>query len=383
MKRYCIIAAALTILSSLALAAASDQDKGTTKSFSVSKNGLLEVAISGGDIKISGWDKDEVLVRAIGIEVDDLDQLDMHQTGKTVSVRFHSSWGPSSDFRLDISVPSQFDLELENSGGDIKIDGPLAGTLRGSTSAGNIKLGDLGGTIRMETSGGDIQTGNIRGDLNISTSGGDIRLGTISGEAEISTSGGEIIMENVGKQLRAQTSGGNIQIGDVGSRADVTTAGGNIDIGKVSGSATLSTAGGNIHLLGASGVVTAKTSGGDLEMRNVTGSIDGKTAGGDINVGLHPGPNSVTRLSTAAGDISLYIPEDAKATIDARIRIDNRWHDMSREFGITSDFPMEKYEKDKETHRILGTIRINGGGETITLETTAGNIHVYKGEPQK
>ena len=102
----------------------------------------------------------------------------------------------------------------------------------------------------------------------------------------------------------------------------VSTAGGDIQVGKVSGSATMKTAGGDIILNGASGVVMAKTAGGDLHLKNVTGSVQGETAGGDVACANSDRSGSgSSRLATAGGDVTLFIPENAKATIEARIRI--------------------------------------------------------------
>jgi hypothetical protein len=206
-------------------------------------------------------------------------------------------------------------------------------------------------------------------------------MGTVSGNATVATSGGDIKAANVGKKIRASTSGGNISIGDVGGEATVSTSGGDITAGSVSGSASLTTAGGNVLLHGATGTVRAASAGGDLQLENVTGTLEGSTAGGNVVAMLNPAANGRSRLSTARGDIRLFVPEGAKATINARIHITGWWRSRKDTYEIRSDFKMKNYEKDEQGREIRATILLNGGGEQITVDAVSGNIEIRKGRP--
>ncbi|MCI0613452.1 DUF4097 domain-containing protein [bacterium] len=349
-----------------------------TQTFSVNKGDSLQVSVESGDIWISAWEKNEVSITAEGIDPEDVDSLSMTQSGNVVRVRFSDSHGWSGYVRFDIQVPSQFDMNLRTSGGDIRLQGGLTGSINGATSGGDIRLGDVTGRLEMRTSGGDIYAGRIEGDAILHTSGGDIDVQSISSQVDLSTSGGDIRVGNVGKSLKASTAGGNITVGDVGGEATVSTAGGDIQVGKVSGSATMKTAGGDIVLNGASGVVMAKTAGGDLQLKNVTGSVQGETAGGDVHAEIRPSGSGSSRLSTAGGDVTLLIPENAKATIEARIRVRGNWKSSKEDYSIMSDFKSLKYETDEDVHEIRGTYVLNGGGEVINLDTVNGDIYIRK-----
>jgi DUF4097 and DUF4098 domain-containing protein YvlB len=370
---------ALSILFFLALPALGQTDEQTStqsKSFKVSKGGMLEVSVQAGDIRLSPWEKDEVYVKAREIEDDDVDNLEMTQVGNNVRVEFHSRWGSTP--RFDISVPSQFNADLQTSGGDIIINGAMTGTLKGITSGGDIKLGDVVGSADMNTSGGDVITGDVQGDLYLNTSGGDLRIGLVTGRADVNTSGGDITIEKVGKTLRARTSGGDVTIGDIGGEATISTSGGDIMVGKVSGGVSVGTAGGNISLKSATGRVTAKTAGGDIQLESIAGPVDAKTAAGNIDAELIPTGKGRSRLSTAAGDVVLYLPENAKATINARVRVHGWWSDEDEESNIYSDFKADTFEKDEREREIRATYILNGGGESITLDTSLGNIEIRK-----
>ncbi len=350
---------------------------GESKSFKVSKGGALEVSTGAGDIRVTAWEKREVFVEAIGINPDDLDRLEMTQTGNTVRVEYDPRWDSKGRIRFDIKAPSEFNLDLRTSGGDLQIRGSMTGTLEGSTAGGDIILENVNGTVNMSTSGGDISCGRVQGDVNLKTSGGDIELGDASGKVEVTTSGGDIHVGNVGKTLRARTAGGDIQIGDVGGEAVVSTAGGDVGVGRVSGRASISTAGGDIELGGASGTVKVSTAGGDIELEDITGSIEAKTAGGDIHAELMPSGKGRSMLESAGGDLLLYVPDNAKATIEASIEIygGRGW---SEGYDIQSDFEADQYEKDEDEREIRGTYKINGGGELISLKTVNGNIEIRK-----
>jgi DUF4097 and DUF4098 domain-containing protein YvlB len=352
-----------------------EQDKGTTKTFSVGKGGRIEVTINAGSIKISGSERDEVSIKIGGADAEDLARVEITQDGNTIRVRDRSTG--SSDMWVSAAVPSRFDVNLKTAGGDLQLEGPLSGDLRGSTSGGDIHLGTLGGKLKMSTSGGDIKAGDFDGDLSLNTSGGDITTGNITGEGDIATSGGEIRIENVGKALKATTSGGEIKTGNVGGDVKLSTAGGDVQVGEVKGNARLSTAGGNIELRGANGAVSAKTAGGNLALKAITGSVEGSTAGGDIDTWLNPVKDGPSTLSTAGGNIRLQLPESAQCTINARIRLDER-HSSIEQYDIRSDFKIENLQKD--SREIRGTVNLNGGGRVITLETVMGNIDIRKGK---
>jgi len=355
------------------------EDGSRSKSFNVGKGGTIEVSTSRGDICISPWEKNEVSVVIEGLDDEDLDNVKMAQNGNTVRVSYRSRWDDGSGHvRFTISVPSQFNLDMNTSGGDLEVKGGLTGKIDGSTSGGDIKLGNVfGGPLEVTTSGGDIRTGKIEGDGSLKTAGGDIHVGSVNGSLSVNTSGGNIQVETVTKSLDAKTAGGDIVIGDVGGEAHVSTSGGDVNVGKVSGKASLSTAGGDIELKGASGKVNARTSGGDVKLQNITGAIDAKTSGGEVEAELIPSGKGGSRLSSSGGDVRLSIDENSKATIEATIRLDG-WGSRKSRYIVKSEFPKDSYETDEEADEIRAVYKLNGGGELIELSTSNSNIEIHK-----
>jgi hypothetical protein len=397
MKTYNRITVAIFMALLMSILVIAGEEGNRSKSFNVSKGGEVEVITSVGDIKISVWDKNVVEVKITGMDDEDFNKVKMTQNGNNILVSFRSQgYGGLGNIDFDISVPSEFNVFMNTSGGDLEVRNGLTGKITGSTSGGDIKLGDVfGGPFEVSTSGGDITTNKIDGNGKLKTSGGDIRVGQVNGSILVHTSGGDIQIESVTKSLdantsggninignaggeaRVSTSGGNINIGDIGSEANVSTSGGDISVGKVTGKASLNTAGGDIKLTGAKGRVIAKTSGGDLNLRNVTGSIEGKTSGGEIEAQLTPSGKESTRLISAGGDVRLYIDEKSKVTIEATIRLDG-WHGSGEKHKVISEFPKEKTESEEDTDEIREVYKLNGGGESVILRTSDSNIEIHK-----
>lgn len=317
-------------LAQQALAFAEDQNRATgnrSETFQVEKDGRLDLNTRAGDITISTWSKNEAVVNVQGIQASGADDLRIRYEGGILRVDYDPrgwSMNRRRDLRFKIDLPSDFDLDLRTGGGDIEVVGNLGGDVRSHTSGGDVTLRDIGGDVELTTSGGDIRVGTVGGDVHLQTSGGDIRVEKASVDLDVQTSGGDIRIGHVGNELDAQTSGGDITIEYVGGESRIRTSGGDIEIGELLENARITTSGGDIELRDAKGELQVKTAGGELELLNVTGSIDARTAGGEILAEITPEGSKGSSLISAGGDIVLYVDPEAKATIEARIRVDKK-----------------------------------------------------------
>lgn len=348
-----------------------------TETFSVARGGTLTVRTDAGDISVAGWTKEEVTVRVTGLEARELPSLSITRAGNSVSVEFHPPRSKSSP-RFTINVPNEFTVDLETAGGDLSVEGPLKGTLSGSTAGGDIMLGSLGGELNFRTAGGNVTAGATDGSVTFKSAGGDLRTQAVAGTAVLSTAGGDILTGDVRQDLTAKTAGGRIAAGAIGGALSASTAGGDIEIRSVAGNSALKTAGGSIRLGSAQGTLEAKTAGGDLDLKSVAGSFRAETAGGDILLELAAGNHDNSRLSSAAGDVTLHVPATERLTIEARIRGSGGFWNEASAFAIRSDFKTDFYEKDEVKGEVRATIKINGGGGVIRIESAFGNIDIKK-----
>jgi hypothetical protein len=385
-----VIVATLLLSAIISITAAQDQKK----SFTVNKGDLLDVSTRMGNITIDTWEKSEINVIVKNVISSEIDLLTMVQTGNKVEVKFK---GDNSDrVEFEISIPSKLNLDLSTGGGNITLNNDLDGKIDASTAGGNIsvmniigkadistaggniKVGDINSKADISTAGGNIKVGDINSDADISTAGGDVKIGNINGKADVSTAGGNIKIGYIKGGADVSSAGGNISVDNIDGNADISTGGGNVKVGTVSGSAELNTGGGNISLEAATGKVEVNTGAGNIKLENINGSIEANTGAGNINAKLIPDGTSISELNSGVGNITLYVPESAKVTIVATVRV-HVWNDDESELqNIKSDFAPTTVNRYRNKKQIEATFKLNGGGSKIELNVGMGEIDVKK-----
>lgn len=268
----------LVLISSLAALAATEEQ--LDRRFTVEPEGKLVVDVDFGSIDVTAQGTDEVVVevwRKITRknQADEEEFLQDHpvtfsQDGNTVTIRsrrkgaggWSSSGRSRTEARYTVTVPAQFNAQL-------------------NTSGGGIAVSNLVGEVKANTSGGTLRFARVRGPLDGVTSGGGIRLSDCEGHLKIRTSGG------------------------------------GIDVSGGSGSLDGHTSGGSVALRRFQGDARVGTSGGGVTIENVVGQVEASTSGGSISAVLpSPVPGDV-KLSTSAGGVTVVVPADAAFDLDA------------------------------------------------------------------
>ncbi len=331
-----------------------------SKSFTVQTGGLLEVDVEPGAVHIEAWSKDEVVVEAEGIDERHPDWLTMTQSGNTVSVKYRDTHYKTGHLVFTIKVPSNFNTDIQTSGGSVKQSNVLTGDFKAETKGGSIKIEHIIGKVDVETGGGSIKAEKVEGDATMKTDGGSIDAGAIQGI------------------LHAKTGGGSISLQETGGKVDASTGGGSIKAEHASAWIDLSTGGGSVHVRGAKYGAKVKTGGGSVEMEDITGVVDVSTGGGSIKCELTPGSTGNSTIRTGGGEIELALPENAKAVVEATINLKHGWGRHHKKCTIRSDFKADTYEGDNESDEIHAVYTLNGGGQKIVLETSDSDIEIRK-----
>jgi Putative adhesin len=194
------------------------------------------------------------------------------------------------------------------------------------TGGGMIMVAELTGTMSADTSGGKLKFTHLRGPTGATTSGGSIELNGCEGPLKVDTSGGRIEATDGSGSLEARTSGGSIVVRNFGGDTKV------------------------------------ETSGGRLTFENINGKIYGRSSGGSISAKLKsPVPGDVN-LETSAGSIDVMVPADAGLDIEAE----------ASSGRVTSDLPFTGTRTDRDSMKG----KINGGGKSLVLRTSAGSISI-------
>jgi TonB family protein len=314
---------------------------------------------------------------------------------------------------FEIHIPRRYSLDVTTQAGNIDVR-DVDGQVALITAGGNIDAGRVGAVdgrmhpirgglqlepapgvarrivVRLETQGGHISIGDVAGDLHATTAGGHISAGNIEGDAVLHTGGGHIETGRVTGMATLDTGGGNIHITGAGSNVTAITGGGLIDLGDVAGAIHTHTGGGAVRIERVSGPAAVDASGGNVFLRQVDGPLHVSAATGNItawiNDGFEPSPTTTSRgvrkmrgtseLTSAEGDIIVYLPRALALTIDALIE-EGSGHSIVADSSLA--MTCQDSPSGIRAHHCEGNV--NGGGEVLHLKSTSGNIVLKVGEP--
>jgi hypothetical protein len=158
-----------------------------TRTFALQSGGKLKIR-SIGEVKISGWDKDEVALTANFAPSHRLKQHHriivkskknlLELTSKLPPKRERNEIGT---VEMELKVPRRIELDINTPIGSIVVNS-VVGKLKAKSSVGSIVLKDFDGDLVAHTSTGDINGSiqNIEKELNLSTSTGNIDLSLLN-----------------------------------------------------------------------------------------------------------------------------------------------------------------------------------------------------------
>ena len=262
--------------------------------------------------------------------------------------------GPTQSKTFSVNKGGTLDVSIN--GGDIHIatweknEVAIKVQFEDEDAEEDLKMTQNGNTVRIVDNGGWGETDN-RYDISVPA----------KFNLEMRTGSGDLIISGkLEGTIDGQTSGGSIRMDDVTGKVDVSTSGGDLRAGRITGDGRFN------------------TSGGDIDVQGTSGDLDVKTSGGDIDAELTPDGKGTSKLASASGEIRFFVPENARATIDAVIRIHGGWHSSRDSYDIQSDFKAETKESDRDSREIHARYILNGGGQSISLETVNSDITIRK-----
>jgi len=144
---------------------------------------------------------------------------------------------------------------------------------------------------------------------------------------------------------------------------DLSSADGSVRVNGVKGEARLLTSDGSIRVENFEGNLRAHTSDGSIEVNGRFDLLDLNTSDGHISADVWKGShmNGDWNLRTADGSITLRLPDDLPAFLDA-------W---TSDGHIDLQLPVEVSGR-AEKNRVRG--KIHGGGPTLQVHTSDGSI---------
>lgn len=354
-------------------------DKKISKNFKASDGDMLILDLEiGVDIKVVGWDKNEVLIN-VDLKGDDAEDIivEFDQSGKEIEVRAEHDGNHNSydvEGKIIVNVPQKFDLKFVTMGGDVELNN-VGGELSGKTMGGDVTLTKLAGELQITTMGGDIDLRDSDVDGRVKTMGGNVTVENVTGNVNAKSMGGDIRQHNV-KRRSGQS---------IGNEVSIETMGGDIDVDEAPFGAKVKTMGGDIQVNKAEKFIDAHTMGGEIVVKSVDGWVKAVTMGGDVNVKMIGDPQSDKKditITSMGGDIKVYLPVNFSMDLDLEVKYDRKHED---DVEIASDFSFDEeqtseWERDHGTKYkyIYGTGKLNGSKNKVKIHTINGKIKLIQ-----
>ncbi len=163
--------------------------------------------------------------------------------------------------------------------------------------------------------------------------------------------------------VKARSGDGSIKLDTVEGRIELRTGDGSIRVTDVSGELLFDTGDGSVSVDGAEGKLVAETNDGGVSVSGRLTSLRLRSGDGSIAVRATPGTKVLDdwEITTGDGGVSLFVPPDIAAELDAR----------TGEGRISNDLDVAgALESDKRGLRG----KLGAGGKLIRVRTGDGSI---------
>jgi hypothetical protein len=219
----------------------------------------------------------------------------------------------------------------------------------------NLSLEDPVGRVDCKLKRGDFSSSGGDAELIVSAGSGEVEISTLRGSLRVSGGSGDISLANVEAIVNIKAGSGDLTLTRVKSDAVKIAAGsGDIDIIDSRISAYSSDSGSGDVLI----------SGGALDRISI------RTGSGEVRSSAQFGPFEQS-ISTGSGSVSLGIPRDLSARIEA----------FTSSGDIDSEAPLvsvgQRGPKSRRSRRQVGSV---GSGEPraeVSLRTSSGDIRLH------
>jgi DUF4097 and DUF4098 domain-containing protein YvlB len=166
--------------------------------------------------------------------------------------------------------------------------------------------------------------------------------------------------------IRARSGDGSIRIDRVAGRLDLRTGDGSIRASEVAGELTLDTGDGSITVDGAEGRLSVDTGDGSVNVSGSLGVVKLHTGDGSVVYRAAPGSTMTEpwEIVTGDGSVSLYLPNDFGAELDAH----------TGDGTIRNDLNVEDAGEERARRTLRG--KIGAGGKLLRVRTGDGAIRL-------
>ena len=110
------------------------------------------------------------------------------------------NWGDQPSVSLEIRMPEQMHLVVDDGSGSIDIEG-VRGDIVLDDGSGSITLADVGGQIEIDDGSGTVTADRVGGDIWVNDGSGSITIRDVAGTVTVDDGSGSIDVRDVDKDL--------------------------------------------------------------------------------------------------------------------------------------------------------------------------------------
>lgn len=154
------------------------------KSYRLAPDGRINIENVSGDVIVTGYDGETVVVRGIK-EGRDANEVDVEDTSNANSIQLRARYPNCHNCSINASI--RFQVQVPRSA-RYRLD-------KLSTASGNIEVSGMHGDVRVNTASGDVTVRDVVGAVNASTASGEVHVKDVSGSVNASSASGDVDVE--------------------------------------------------------------------------------------------------------------------------------------------------------------------------------------------
>ncbi len=165
----------------------------TDTTFAAAGARKLELSTPAGRIAVSGWDRQDVRVRAEHSSRTYV-TIQRSRDGSLIRAEAEARRGPATIVDYEVWIPRAFALEIDASMSDVTIEG-VDGDIEVDVTRGDVSLRGGRGAVKVSSVTGKILVSGTEGRIEAETAANEIRFVDVAGEVVAESAGGDVVFE--------------------------------------------------------------------------------------------------------------------------------------------------------------------------------------------
>jgi DUF4097 and DUF4098 domain-containing protein YvlB len=171
-------------------------------SLSLARGGIVELEGTDGEFLVTGWDRDDVQIRAT------IEDGDLRLDATSSRIQLKSLGMGGSDVRYEVSVPAGTRVLLTGRSVDMSVRG-TRGDVEAHTQNGDIAITDAA-SIEVDALNGDVELRTVD-RVRVNLVSGDVRIDGGRGPVEANTVSGNVDLHRMtARSVTANTTSGDV-----------------------------------------------------------------------------------------------------------------------------------------------------------------------------